>query len=104
MLYYILSGLVTVCIAVNMWLVECNDLSKLFVEGVGCVVSATTVCLCIHPHCRFLCWSWKMEKVCVGWSWVERGGGKGDVAEEPQPSQFLSPSGEVTDLPCVAFP
>ena len=19
-----------------------------------CVVSATTVCLCIHPHCRFL--------------------------------------------------
>ena len=36
-----------------------------------------------------------------------RGGeGRGgeNVAEQPQPFQFSSPSGKVTDLPCVAFP
>ena len=43
------QGLPTVCIAVNLWLVECNDLSKLFVEGVHGVCDISNYSVSVYP-------------------------------------------------------
>ena len=43
------QGLPTVCIAVNLVLVECNDLSKLFVQGVHSVCGVSNYSVSVYP-------------------------------------------------------